>query len=111
MALRLTKKRTATLVGAAVVLALSGAGAAIASGDDDASDKPITGSALDKAEEAALAETGGGEVSETEVGDEESMYEVEVTLDNGDQVDVQLDENFDVVGSEGDSESEGEDDS
>ena len=55
---------------------------------------------------AALAATGGGTVTETEVGDEESYYEVEVRLDNGDQVDVQLDEAFTVVGGEQDTESE-----
>lgn len=86
-----------------VLVALAG-GAAYASGigDDDASDTPITGAALAKAKTAALAHTGGGEVTETEAGDEESLYEVEVTLPNGDQVDVQLDERFRVVGSEGD---------
>lgn len=42
----------------------------------------------------------------TEVGDEESYYEVEVTLDNGSEVDVQLDESFAVVGSEGDDGAE-----
>ena len=42
----------------------------------------------------------------TEVGDEESYYEVEVTLDDGSQVDVQLDEQFNVVGGEADSEDE-----
>ena len=56
--------------------------------------------------------TGGGEVTETEVGDEESYYEVEVTLDSGDQVDVQLDEDFQIVGSktEGPEGDEGDDD-
>ena len=39
-------------------------------------------------------------MTDTEVGDEESHYEVEVTLDDGSEVDVQLDEAFDVVGSE-----------
>jgi hypothetical protein len=43
-------------------------------------------------------------VTETEVGDEESYYEVEVTLDDGRQVDVQLDERFAVVGSSQDVE-------
>jgi uncharacterized membrane protein YkoI len=98
-------------VGAAALLA-SGAGAAAASGggDDDASDTPISGSALDQASTAALAETSGGRVTGTEVGDEESYYEVEVTLDDGSQVDVQLDKSFNVVLSEGDNESEGADD-
>ena len=64
--------------------------------------QPITGAALDQATAAALAHTGGGRVTETEVGDEESLYEVEVTLADGSQVDVQLDESFEVVGSEDD---------
>ena len=45
-----------------------------------------------KASQAALAFTGGGTVTGTEVGDEESLYEVEVTLADGSQTDVQLDE-------------------
>ena len=39
-----------------------------------------------------------------------SLYEVEVTLDDGRQVDVQLDETFAVVGSEGDDDRAGTDD-
>ena len=61
---------------------------------------PITGTDLERASAAALAYTGGGQVSGTEVGDEESYYEIEVTLETGDQVDVQLDESFTVVGTE-----------
>jgi hypothetical protein len=47
-------------------------------------------------------------VTGTEVGDEESYYEVEVTLDDGRQVDVQLDESFAVVSSAADVEDSGE---
>ena len=36
------------------------------------------------------------------MGDEESYYEVEVTLADGRQVDVQLDRSFTVVGSKQD---------
>jgi uncharacterized membrane protein YkoI len=98
-------------IGVATVLA-AGAGAAgiavaVAGGSDD-TEAPIKGSALEQAEEAALAETGEGEVTETETGDEESYYEVEVTLDNGDEVDVQLNRDFDVVGSETDDPGEEE---
>jgi hypothetical protein len=91
-------------IGAAVVVAgaLAGGGVAWGTAGDDPTQKPITGSALDKAKAAALAHTGEGKVTETEVGDEESYYEVEVTLDDGSQVDVQLDKGFNVVGSEGD---------
>ncbi len=85
-------------------------GVAIAGNDDDGSERPITGGALDRAGAAALDHTGGGRVTETEVGDEESYYEVEVTRGDGSQVDVQLDRDFRVVGAEGDDERGGEDD-
>ena len=102
-------KKAAVLGAVALVAALGIAGAAIGSSDDDgADDRQITGTALRKASDAALAETGGGKVTDTEVDDEESKYEVEVTMPDGSQVDVQLDENFHVVGSERDD-SEDED--
>ena len=97
------RKRMLVASGAATLVVLGGAGAALAGSDDDATDHPIEGPALERASEAALAETGGGTVTETEVGDEESWYEVEVTLDNGDQVDVQLDRDFQVVGTKTES--------
>ena len=49
-------------------------------------------------------------MSETEVGDEESLYEIEVTLDDGSQVDVQLDAQFKVVSSSADDDSGADDD-
>ena len=101
------RKRTkvALAAGVAAVIATTGGiAAAAAAGDDDGTDVPITGPALQQAEAAALAHTGGGRVTGTEVGDEESMYEVEVTLDDGRQVDVQLDEAFRVVASSADHE-------
>ena len=86
-----------------LVAAAIGGGAAIAGGvGDDGADQPITGAALAKAKAAALAHTGGGRVTGTEVGDEESHYEVEVTRADGSQVDVQLDKAFNVVGSKDD---------
>ena len=54
-----------------------------------------------------LAHTGEGRVTGTEVGDEDSYYEVEVTLDDGSQVDVQLDESFTVVSDKVDVETDG----
>ncbi len=69
---------------------------------DDGEGTPITGEALTKASQAALAFTGGGTVTATEVGDEESLYEVEVMLADGSQVDVQLDATFVVVGDKTD---------
>ena len=97
-------RRRLALAGAVVAgMAAIGGGVAIAAGGDDgANDQPITGAALTRAKAAALAYTGAGRVTETEVGDEESLYEVEVTLSDGKQVDVQLDENFKVVGAKND---------
>jgi hypothetical protein len=55
------------------------------------------GGGVSRATEVALAETGGGRVTETETGDDGSFYEVEVILDDGRCVDVQIDESFTVV--------------
>ena len=100
----MTRKRIWVAAATVGVLALgTGAGVAYASsGDND--NNPITGDALRQASAAALAETGGGRVTETEQGDEESYYEVEVTKDDGSQVDVQLDQGFHVVGTKTDAE-------
>ena len=97
-------------IAAAALVAAVGAGVAIASSDDDATERSITGSALEKASAAALEHTGEGTVSETEVGDEESYYEVEVTLEDGSQVDVQLDRDFNVVSSSSDDDNAEDDD-
>ncbi|MFJ9390876.1 PepSY domain-containing protein [Nocardioides sp. NPDC101246] len=105
-----TRKRIAVVIAAAAVVTAGTVGAARAlSGDDDTHEQPIPAAELDQAEQAALAETGGGTVTATEVDDEESKYEVEVTLDDGSQVDVQVDENFQVVGAEGDDGSGSDD--
>jgi hypothetical protein len=88
-----------TAVGAAAVAI--GTGIATAQ-PDDGEGTPITGEALTKASQSALAFTGGGTVTGSEVGDEESYYEVEVTRSDGSQTDVQLNENFVVVSSKTD---------
>jgi hypothetical protein len=95
----ITRTGILAAVGAAAVTI--GTGLATAQ-PDDGEGTPITGEALMTASQAALAFTGGGTVTGTEVGDEESLYEVEVTTADGSQVDVQLDENFAVVGSKTD---------
>ena len=105
--LRSRKSRGIAAAVLAVAIIAAGAGIAIAAGaGTDDNEAPIQGEALQRASDAALAHTGGGRVTETEVGDEESMYEVEVTLDDGSQVDVQLDEAFNVVGDERESSDE-----
>ena len=109
---RFITRRAAVVAALVLATAAVGGGVAIAAaGDDDATDTPITGAALERAKAAALAHMGGGRVTGTEVGDEESLYEVEVTLDDGSQVDVQLDGDFEVVSSSADDDkAEGDDD-
>jgi uncharacterized membrane protein YkoI len=88
-------------IGAATVAAQSSAGQ-VEDADDtnEGPDIPITGPDLDRASAAALEFTGEGRVTATEIEDEESYYEVEVTLDDGSEIDVQLDEEFNVVGTD-----------
>ena len=106
MAAALAGSLVAVTVG---VIAVAGTGLAGAGSSGD-SEAPISGAALTAASRAALVHTGGGTVSDTEVGDEESLYEVEVTFEDGSQVDVQLDEGFKVLGSKADHEDDTEGD-
>ena len=106
------RRKIGAILAAALVAGAIGTGVAIAGGgdDDDATEVSISGDALERASAAALEHTGEGRVTETEQGDEESYYEVEVTLDDGSQVDVQLDRDFNVVGSENDDDTSEDDD-
>ncbi len=104
-------KRTAAIGGAmvaAVAIAATVAGGSAIATDGD--DQPLTGDTYDQAVAAALAHTGGGEVTETEIGDDGAAYEVEIRLDDGSQVEVQLDEGFVVTGSEPDDDGPGGED-
>lgn len=111
---RFTGKRYRALL---VGLALGIGGVAVAStavsadnaaagdvdGTEDSNEGPdvaITGPDLERASAVALEFTGEGRVTATEIEDEESYYEVEVTRDDGSEVDVQLDESFNVVGTD-----------
>jgi hypothetical protein len=96
-------RRTKWIAGGALAVALvgGGAGVAIATGAGD-TDRPLTGSTLDRARAAALESTGGGTVTETEVGDDGAAYGVEVRMDDGRVVEVRLDANFQVIGHEAD---------
>lgn len=100
------KTRVLIAVGAAVVVAGAAATVSLATGGDDL---PLTGNELDRATAAALTHTGEGRVVESEAGEDGSAaYEVGVLLDDGSVVEVHLDENFVVIGSEADAESGGE---
>ena len=107
--MKLTNRKAAIV--AAVLLVAGGlaaaGGVALATGGDD---EQLTGEAHDRAVAAALAFTGGGTVTETEIGDDGAAYEVEVRLDDGSQVEVQLDESFAVITSEPDDDGSADDD-
>jgi hypothetical protein len=83
---------------AAAVLALGGGGVAYAVGGD--SGEQVSGPDVEKAKSAALDAVGGGTVTEVERddGDGAGVFEVEVTRDDGSQVDVHLDRALNVVG-------------
>jgi uncharacterized membrane protein YkoI len=118
-------KRGLLAVGA--VAALAGGGAAIAGatgnggasgeahessaadegGRDDGNGTPVTGSEFDRASAVALDAAGGGKVSGSEKHDEEGYYEIEVTRDDGSQVDVHLDRNLNVLDASADGGGEG----
>ncbi len=101
------RKRTAIAIAAGAVIAVLAIGTGVgiaASGDDD---RPLTGRVLEAATAAALDHVGGGTVVETEVGDDGAVYGVEVRLDDGSVVEVNLNADFQVIGSAADDDGPG----
>ena len=92
---------------AALALGATAIAGATGGGDDEATQEPITGHALDRARAVALDHTGGGTVTGTEVADEEGAYEIEVTRAGGGQVDVHLDKAFKVIDQSADGNRDG----
>jgi hypothetical protein len=87
----------------AMLVALGGAGIAYANGGDF--EEQVTGPEADKAKSAAIAAVGGGTLTEVERDDgygTSGVYEVEVTRDDGSQVEVHLDGDYNVVGQQAD---------
>jgi len=100
----MNRKKLAATAAAAAILALGGvSGIAYATGGDSA--EQATGPNIEQAKSAALDHANGGRVSGTEVGDEEGYYEIEVTRDDGSQVDVHLDRGLNILGTSADHES------
>ena len=96
-------KLTIGAAGAAAALALGGASLVQASGDDG--NEQASGPGAAKAREAALAITGGKANSVERDGENGATWEVEVTKPDGKTVDVRLDQAYNLVVIEGDSEA------
>jgi len=97
--------KTGLVAAAVAILLLVGAGVAYATGSgDDSSEPQATGAGIEKAKSVALDHTNGGQVTGTEVGDEEGYYEVEIVREDGSQVDVHLDRNYNVLSTPADHE-------
>ena len=92
------RRRTIYLLAGAALAVAVGTGLAWSSTNDE----PLTGEARDRAVAAALDHVGEGTVTETETGDDGATYSVEIELDDGSQVEVDLDEEFQVIGVESD---------
>jgi hypothetical protein len=104
--------RTKKLIVAGAAVAALGVGGTAVAGSvgsddnggvgDDGPGRPVTGAALDRASRIAIDRVGGGRVTGSELQDEEGYYEIEVTRDDGSQVDVHLDSHFNVLNAKGD---------
>ena len=100
----LKSKKSLLVAGGIVgILVLGGGGVAVASTLDDR----VGGAANDRAQEAALAETGGGTVTDVDrLDDGLPGYEVDVVLPDGRESTVLLDDDFSVSSSRIDDDSD-----
>jgi len=94
----------------AMLLAFLGAGIAYANGGD--SEEQLTGPEAEKAKSAAIAAVGGGTVTEVERddGNGTGAFEVEVTREDGSQLEVHLDGDYNVVGQQADEDGPSDND-
>jgi hypothetical protein len=94
----------------AMLIALGGAGIAYANGGD--SEEQLTGPNAEKAKSAAIEAVGGGTVSEVERDDGSGTgaFEVEVTRNDGSQLEVHLDGDYNVVGQQADEDGPNDND-
>ncbi len=99
------KTRIITTSIAAVAIALgAGAAFAVAAGDGETPDS----NDMQRARDAALAEAGGGTV--TEVESDDGGYDVEVRLEDGTEVDIELAGDFTVRSTVSDEVDDNDDD-
>ena len=103
------QRRTKWILAAGLAVAgvVGGAGSVMASGADD--DAPLSGEQRDKAVATAKAHVGEGRVTDTEVGDDGAAYGVEILKPDGAQVEVNLDKDYRVTGTEADDDGPNDD--
>lgn len=101
------------VIASSAVAALAAGGAAFATANGDSNGdreqdatEQVTGAGADKARAAALAITGGTANAVERDGENGATWEVEVTKSDGETVDVRLDERYELVVIESDSETE-----
>jgi len=98
------KRSVVAGVGIALAAVAAVGGVAVANGSGDG-DETVTGPRAEDATAAALEATDGGTANSVERDSENgATWEVEVTRTDGTTVDVRLDENYELVVIEGDSE-------
>jgi len=85
------------------------AGARIANAGD--SEEQVSGPEAEKAKNAATSVVGGGNVTEVERddGNGSGAFEVELTRDDGTQLEVHLDGDYNAVGQEADEDGPNDD--
>src|SRR4051794_13660779 len=106
---RMNWSRKYVIVGGSVLaLAAGGAGAAVAIGSGDEGDNGAHGPAADQAKATALHLFPGGHANAVERDSENgATWEVEVRKADGSTVDVRLDQSYQLVVVEADSEDRG----
>lgn len=109
MGISIRSKRVILPAIATIAVLTVGGGVAWAAYEDE---RGLGGGQRDRAEQAALAEVGGGRVLEAEADDEggERLYELEVVDTDGVAWDVVLDEEFGVVLADRDDSDDARDD-
>ena len=106
------RKRTFLVVAVAAVVLAVAAGAGIAQAVSG-SEEPVTGRASERAAAAALEAAGGGSVLEVERQDEDGagVYEVEVRREDGSEIEIHVDAQFQPVGTATNDDAGEQDDS
>ena len=99
------KRKHIAVGGLVLALSAGGVGAAVAAGTSEDAKEQVSGAGADRARDAALAIHPGTANSVERDSENGATWEVEVTGTDGKTVDVRLDENYDVVVIEGDSDS------